>query len=74
MIVNGVNSSVLYQNIEMGYTASSATVLTLIKTAEKYESALKLIRLELKTHDFGTHEAAEEFVLNTINRCLGGQS
>lgn len=45
MVINGVDSFLLYQNIKMGYTPSNATVLDLIalcEEAERLRDALKL--------------------------------
>jgi hypothetical protein len=38
--------------------------------SERLRSVLRTIRRELKTRDFGTHEAAEMFVLEEINAAL----
>ncbi|CAB4187679.1 hypothetical protein UFOVP1155_53 [uncultured Caudovirales phage] len=46
MVINGVDSFVLYQNIKMGYTPSNATVLdliTLCEEAERLRPALQML-------------------------------
>ena len=45
MVVNGVDSFVLYQNIKMGYTPSNATIMGLITLCEEAERLRPVLQL-----------------------------